>query len=344
MKVLTDYHHSSLLRSHYLLFERRLGHKVYRPIGLEWFEEGYWAINDNRDTASQFLGLHQLPKDNTPPLNDELESNPEEGVYWCGSDEEPNRACTLEYFKNNRFDIVIASIPAHIEPFKRLIAKYQPHAKLIVQIGNEWPLHLFKGHNVLASVKPREFGSDTNTMFYHQEFDTEIFKPKPFCDEARIYSFINILQGMRQGWEDFQMLERSIPSIKFASYGGQCRDGNINGPSALSNKIAESSLVFHVKDGGDGYGHILYNAYACGRPVITRRQFYNDKLGNELLVPGTFIDLDGSRAKAMLEIQAIFMRPGLLEDMGKRTAARFHEVVDFNKESEAIGEWLANLR
>lgn len=42
MRVLADYHHHDLFESLAILFEDRLGWELYRPIGMEWFDEGYW--------------------------------------------------------------------------------------------------------------------------------------------------------------------------------------------------------------------------------------------------------------------------------------------------------------
>lgn len=358
-RVFTDFHHSSLLRATNLLFDERLHMMVYRPIGMEWFDEGFWAINDLRDTAQQFLSLDQSlqPGDNTPPLNrtitkerDQiLGETPDQGVHYVADPGglTAHRACTLEYFKNNRFDYVIASIPAHVPLFEQLIAKYQPQAKLIVQIGNEWPQQLFEGHNVLASVKPRDYGSGTNAIFYHQEFDTEIFHPSPVPDTRKIYSFINILQNMPLAWSDFtglEMILKARSGFEFKSYGGQCRDGNMNGPIELADKMREASMIYHEKEGGDGFGHIIYNAYAVGRPIITRRRFYKDRLAEELLIPGTFIDMDEHNLPAACNlINRLSYMPETLADMGRRAAERFREVVNYEQEAEEIRSWLSHL-
>lgn len=348
VRVLTDFHHSSLLRATNMLFGDRLGMDVYRPIGMEWFDEGFWAINDQRDTAEQFLRMESQPIDETPALN-ELASAARRAerfnIYDPGNST-THRACTLDFFKHMQFDYVIASIPAHVALFERLIAKYQPAAKLIVQIGNEWPESLFAGHNVLASIRPRAF-SRTNAMFYHQEFDTEIFRPTPVPNNKTVYSFINILQNMALAWSDFQNLEMFLQrraGFVFKSFGGQCRDGNMNGPVELADKMREASMIFHVKEGGDGFGHIIYNAYAVGRPIITRSHHYAGRLAEELLVPGTFIDLDKlNLSDAINMIDRISQNPDELIRMGAAASARFREVVDYGKESEEIGKWLSQL-
>lgn len=357
-RILTDFHHSSLLTATNMLFGDRLHMMVYRPIGLEWFDEGYWAINDQRDTAEQFLSLDQAftPRDQTPALNkitydrDEfLGERAEDGVHYVADPGgfSHHRACTLDFFKHNQFDYVIASIPSHVPLFERLIAEYQPKAKLIVQIGNEWPQHLFEGHNVLASVKPRDYGPGTNAMFYHQEFSLDVFHPTPVPNTRKIYSFINILQNMPLAWSDFtglEMILKARSGFDFKSYGGQCRDGNMNGPVELADKMREASLIFHVKEGGDGFGHIIYNAYAVGRPIITRRRFYSDRLAEELLIDGTYIDLDKyNLPEATNMINRLSYMDNQLQEMGERAAARFREVVNYEKEAEEIGLWLKQL-
>lgn len=346
MKVLCDFHHSSLLRSLVLLFEDRLGMELYRPIGMDWFTQGYWAINNLEDTAKQFLDLGQaLPADGTPPLNIPVAGNHAEGIYMVldPGGVSAHKAATLDYFINNRFDYVVASIPAHIEPFKALIAKYQPWAKLVIQMGNNWQIHNFQGENVLASIAPQPTPG-VNAMFYHQEFDLDIFKPAPLTASKKIYSFLNIIQNSGIGWEDYKQLQRLKPDFEFKAYGGQCPDGNMTGPVELANKMREAQFIFHVKPGGDGFGHIIHNAYAVGRPVITRPSHYKGQLAEQLLVPGTFIDLDRYGPG---EIKNIITRlthdPIHLRQMGQRAAQRFAEVVNYDKEAEAIGNWLGSL-
>lgn len=346
-RLLTDFHHSSLLRSTHMLFEDRLGMEVYRPVGMEWFDEGFWAINDQRDTAEQYLLLGSQPADRTSPLNKthidgsgrgngtfDIADPGCQSVHW---------ACDLEFFKTNQFDYVIASIPQHVPIFQRLIREYQPNAKLIVQVGNEWPLELFAGMNVLASIKPREVHG-VNALFYHQEFDTGIFAATPVLETKKVYSFINILQNMSTSWTDFTALEDVLKDrgFEFGSYGGQCRDGNMTGPVELANKMREADFIFHVKEGGDGYGHIIYNAYSVGRPIVTRRRFYVGKLAEELLVPGTYIDLDDVGMTGAADIISTTTGEAL-RNMGELAAKRFREVVDFDAEAERVKEWLTNL-
>ncbi len=349
MRVLTDFHHSSLLMSTNLLLGIRLNMEVYRPIGMEWFDEGYWAINQQRDTAEQFLAWHSQPMDGTPQLNDVNGWALDKG--W-GMVQDPggntlHKACSLEFFQNTEFDYVIASIPQHVPIFENLIAKFQPKAKLIVQMGNNWDIHQYQGKNVLASLKPIATPG-VNALFYHQEFDLEIFAAEPARPDSRcISSFVNVIEKMPQAWTDFKLLEHATRTHGFTwkAYGGQCRDGNMTGPQELADKMREAMLIFHVKPGGDGFGHIIHNAYAVGRPIITRSSHYRNTLAESLLVPGTFIDLDKhdlGEAKNM--ISRLLYMPDQVKDMSAKAAATFRAVVDYETEAKEVSKWLETLR
>ena len=344
MNVFTDFHHNSLLRSFVLLFENRLGAKVYRPIGMEWFHEGYWAINNQEDTAKQFLDINTtiLP-DNTPFLNSI--NNIENDCYYVydpghGS---THKAITLDIFKEKKFDFIIASIPQHVEIYKKLIDKYQPKAKLIIHIGNNWSKPE-DGSNVLASIKDQGW-QGLNVVYYHQEFDMDIFKPINNFGFNRISSYINVLQA-NKGWDDFINLEKILQdgNIQLSSYGGQCRDGNFAGPEALAKSMQENDFIFHVKYGGDGYGHVLYNAYACGKPTIIRSSYYKNSLGEELFNPNNCIDLDTmSVHEAAAKIKEIISDKNKLQMMSLSARESFVKAVDFRYDAEKIQKWLASL-
>jgi len=337
MRVLADYHHGSLLQSLVMLFETRLGMQLYRPIGLEWYHRGFWAVNDLERTVSQYLDLDAA---GTSTVGD--------GVYIVDDPggTSSHRACTFEFFVSHPFDYVVASLPAHVGPFKELIARYQPHAKLIVQMGNNWNLADYRGHNVLASIAPQP-APDVNVIFYHEEFDLDVFAPTACRPTRKIHSYVNLIQYFGVAWDDFrrtrQLLEPEGYEVK--AYGGLCPDGNKNGPVELADSMREAEFIFHVKPGGDGFGHVIHNAYAVGRPLITRPGHYRGQLAERLLVPGTFIDLDryGGRKLRRL-ITDVTASPDRLQEMGRRAAERFREVVDYDAEGRAIADWLTTLR
>jgi hypothetical protein len=323
MKVFSDLHHQSLYHSLQLLFEKRLGGDLYRPTGMQWYQEGFWKINNLEETAKQYLEREELfdPHHNTT-----------------------QKALTFEQFKDMDIDIVIASVPSHIEPFKRLIREFKPNAKLIVQMGNmfsEITSNLHEIPNLLASTVRFDVPSSCNAVFYHQEFDLDVFQPggEP---KQQIVSFINVLQ-QNAGYQDYAMLKVMMPDYAFASFGGQCENGAMIGIENIAATMRDSQFGFHSKWGGDGYGHVLYNWYACGRPVITRMSDYKGKLGEELLEDEeTCIDLDQHSFEEVCGIIRT-MPPHKYQYMCQQAYQRFKDLVDFSAEEQSIREFLSKL-
>lgn len=352
MNVLTDFHHAGLLNSLIMLFEDRLGGNVYRPIGLEWYLEGYWHVYNHPDTANQFLSFDQgyRPMDGSPPLNLIQETNyqpmPQKDVYYCRDivSDEMNKAITLEKFKEMDIDIVIASIPAHIEPFKRLIAKYKPNAKLIFQIGNAWTVDAETAPNVMASAIVNNVPENINFVQYHQEFDISIFKRVMPNNINRITSLVNVHHQFAD-YQLFLAVEKQMPNWTFLSYGGQGRDGSMGGAKKVAQAIRDSKFVWHLKAGGDGYGHILFNTAAMGKPTITKRSYYIGKLGEKLLIDGeTCIDIDNLSVEDAVKKIEFYNNAQRYAQMCKKVFKNFRATVDFNKDFKEIEKFLERLK
>lgn len=347
MRIFVDYHHSSLLRSHVITFEEMLGHEVYRPVGMDWFHQGFWMINQEEATAHQFLDPLAGPNpDKTPMLNVPAGLSPSGVIRFLdpGGDSHHN-AITLEAFKDTKFDIIMPSIPQHIIPFRRLMKLYQPQAKLVLQVGNHWNLDIFRGLNILASVLPRDVPSDVNAHFYHQAFDTDIFRYRhiDFLKQPRVSTFVNCIHEKPQAFGDFLLFKKAGREHDFsvASYGGQCPDGNMNGPFELASAIADADFVLHSKDGGDGYGHIIHNVFACGRPIIIRRSQYAGQLAERLFQTKSCINLEDFSG---IDEVITAMHHMNMDEACDAAYAAFQSEVDFESEAPAIERWLIGLQ
>lgn len=345
MKALIDFHHSSLMSSFLYTLEARLGFEVFRQIEPRWFKEGYWRINRQEDTVQQYLATYGYqPSDGTPPLNN---------TKWVENDIyhslDPNtgqihKAVTFEKFMAMDFDVIIASIPDHIKPFKQL-AKMK-NAKFVLQMGNEWDIQPYLDNetthfdNLMASVAPRDF-KVRNSVFYHQEFDTNIFKPVKKEDNKLICNYMNVLHNYKEAYDYFIQLEKAMPDYTFKMYGSQNRDGCITGVENLANSMKQARWIFHFKPQGDGYGHCLFNAFATGTPIITRATDYSGKLGGQMISNSRSIVLDNLTPEQLSAI--IRNREENNEKMSKECAHRFEEMVDFDKEAEQINEFFEKL-
>lgn len=352
MNVFTDFHHAGLLNSLIMLFEGRMGGNVYRPIGMEWHTEGFWKIYDHPETANQFLSLDQgaWPIDGSPRLNliEEIRKNPQinRDVYYCKDidSDQLNKAISLETFKRMPIDIVIASIPAHIEPFRRLIREFKPNAKLIFQIGNAWSVDAEGARNVMASAIVPEVPQGINFIQYHQEFDLRIFHRAPPNNQRIITSLINVHHDLPD-YPLFLEIEKLMPDFKFLSYGGQGRDGSMGGSRKVAESIRLSRFIWHVKAGGDGYGHILFNVAAMGRPLIVKKSYYNGKLGEKLLIDGeTCIDIDGlSNDEIITKIQH-FNDADRYAEICRNVYRNFRANVNFDDDFNRIYDFIMELQ
>jgi hypothetical protein len=330
-----------------MLFEGRLGGQIYRPIGMEWAENGYWKVYDHPATQAQFLTLDQgyLPIDGTQPLNkiEKHVTNPE--IYYCHDidSDYTNKAIRLDTFFELKIDIVIATLPQHIAPFKKLCELHSNKPKLIYQIGNAWTIEAGTASNVMASARINTVPTGVNCIQYHQEFDLNIFKRSHIEESKTISSFMNVYQT----FPDYQLLleiEKQMPDWKIGIYGGQCRDGWANGTKELSKMMSNSRFIWHVKAGGDGYGHVLFNSAALGKPVIVKKSYYAGKLGEELLVDGqTCIDIDGLTVNEIIEKILYYNDSDRYFQMCISVYDNFVRVVNFDEEEKRIRVFLEGL-
>lgn len=349
LKVFADQHHFGLYNSLKLLFENRLHGELYRPIGREWLDQGYWKMaevyNNHPFTVHQYLGIH-----------DDYVS--EDGIYniWENGHQFYQHAITLERFFRTLIDIVIASVPEHIQSFKKLCEQHPNHPKFIYQIGNAWPVEAGLAPNIMASAKIAGVPPGINFIEYHQEFDTGIFypsgdafftKPEDNTQGNNIYSFINCLNTASiyaSDWPVFEELERLMPDWNWRTFGGSCRDGECNGQRAVADKMREAKFIWHVKNLGDGYGHVLHNALAVGRPPIVKKQYYAGKMADPLLIDGvTCIAIDGLSYPQIVNKIVDNSEPRKYADMSRHAYDTFKQYVDFDKEQKDIEGFIAKL-
>jgi hypothetical protein len=108
--------------------------------------------------------------------------------------------------------------------------------------------------------------------------------------------------------------------------------------------MREARFIWHTKAQGDGYGHVLHNAFAVGRPVITRIADYRGKLGEKLLIPDvTCIAIDDLSPSQIVDKINQFSEPGRYSVMCQAVYEQFLSIVDFDREAVELEEFLATL-
>lgn len=353
LTVFVDFHHAGLLQSLILLFEKRLGGRLYRPIGTEWHKAGFWKVYDHPATVEQYLGIGGATPDGSRPLNEVLLAHLEPATatiaYYCKDidSDQTNKAITLQGFMALPFDIVIASIPAHVEPFKELCRIHPNKPKLIFQIGNSWTNEAASAPNIMASAIIHNVPTSTKYIQYHQEFDTSIYSNTEPVQSKKIASYINCFDSLGHFANDyniFRKCEQLLADWDMKIHGGQCRDGAIGPSKVLAESMKSQRYIWHVKNGGDGYGHTIHTAAAMGKPLIVNKSYYTDKLADVLLEDGvTCIDIAGlDPTQTVAKILAHDNEP-TYSAMCKNIADKFNQNVNFDKEEQMIRDFLGNL-
>jgi len=334
MKVFCDYHHADLFYSFHLLFEKRLGWELYRPIGLEWYTSGFWKYHKWLDVVKQYLA----------PRGDEILKD---GYYICPdpTHQSTTKAVTFEQFRKMKFDVIIASVPENTECYWELRRQFQPKAKLIQQVGNQWSEFDFSFiQNMMFSTLPCEVPDNVKVVFYRQEFDLTEFRPSPPPEKLKIKNFVNCLREMRDGylWDAYK---KELPEFDWKMYGIGGDDGNIAGTNNVAASMRDCHFTFHLKQHGDGFGHIIHNTFACGRPPIIKGEYYRDRLAGALIEDNkTCIDIDKASFQENILRIRFWAMPENYRKMSAAAFRRFREVVNFDREFLEVKKFLENLK
>jgi glycosyltransferase involved in cell wall biosynthesis len=345
--IFTDFHHADLYHSLWLLFEKRLGWKVYTLYGEEWCTNGYWKYSDRKDIMIQYL----YPMGNIEYKGSDEHCSHFFPSYYCEYlfRDLYYRIMTFQEFLDTDIDIIIPTVNNHEKSFYELQQKYKPNAKLIRQTGNifdQTDTNLYK--NQLCSSLPlsKSLPDNINKVLCHEEFSTDIFNYTPGnSDNKKIKSIIHFLKGFEISKNLWYHYKSKLPEFRFFMHGSE-GDDNVIQPeiTGVAKAMHDSMFIWHVKPGGDGFGYNIHEAYACGRPVITRIQDYKDHLGGLLLEDGvTCIDIGSCSIDEGVAKIRHYSQPENYEKMSKAAYERFKQVVDYDKEFIDIKKFLDRL-
>jgi len=334
MKVFADYHHGGLFHSLHILLCERFGWELFRPTGLEWAEKGYWLYSENPPTQRQYLD----------PSNCVL--RPDGYYYWRDSSEEIDHKClTWDQFLETDIDVILCTVYQHSYSFFELCKKYKPQAKFVRLVGNSGePIDWNVIPNFIDTTNLYPGPSSTNRIVWHQEFPDHLFYWQDPPKIKRIRSYLNCFNETPY-YPIWHQYKERLPEFEWKMHGLNGDDGFITPVSALAESMRNTSFIWHIKQHGEGYGHIIHNAFAVGRPVITVKSYYQGKLAEPLLEDEvTCLDLGVRSIESNVNRINYFSEPERLLKMAQNCRKRFYEMVNFDKEADNLKVFFNNLR
>lgn len=319
MRALLDYHHGDLLESLLILFEDRLGIECYVPSGFDWWTENYWQFGksswgDDR-LAQQFLNPDNIRRDDSHP-------------------DREHRLIELADARDLEWDFVLASLQDNYSGYHAFAG--QTGAKFLVQVGNvnQAPGWQFNPYLILnSSAAPMQGRSVT----YHQEFHLADFGAHPErMHTGRITNFVNCVQVL-PCFSQLQEAQQFLADFEWRIHGIDGPDGNIKPTARVGELMSEAGWAWHDKVTGDGYGHVIFNWAAVGRPLIGHASHYAGQMAGPFWEDGaTCIDLDrhslGEAAQMVRNLTGTEKQLAI----GAELRRRFTEMVDFAAEAESV--------
>ena len=306
---------------------------------MEWFDEGYYRIyGDLRRKDPERYLAHQYLVDTIYDYDGKTGIGRE--TYEGCIDYPRLNLLTLKKAKQTPIDIVICSVNEN-EPYFAKLKEFYPKAKFIRHVGNNLDVNIDESTypNLLASALAPYNSFKGHKILYRQEFDLNLFKYLPPTNFRNIYSFQNGLEFDERAWDKWIWFKRKLRDYSFKSFGVSNDDGRIYPKREYIREMLNSSFIYQVKH-HDGYSHVIHNAFCLGRPPIIYEEDYSDKIAGPLLKDEKtclFIDVN-IEAKIRK-----WSEPEKLREMSLNARERFLQVVNFDKEAEALKVFMEEL-
>lgn len=364
-RVLTDLHHHALAESLLMLFEDRFGWEVFFPAGHEWYDEGIWrferAYREAHGLQPDAVAVQYLEDTWKPWLGSaSILDAPDPRHHW-----RTRKGITLDAARDLKWDYVLSSLPDNDAGLHALAR--DTGATFGVQVGNEaqtsrWDLAEFiMSSSALQGLSEPEQWAKPNVwrgtpaVIYHQEFSLDIFRHEwPPANRAEVASWVNCFAEMAEPYELFASLARELRGefdFKcWGAYGSATEDewaaGDVSDVRDIGDLMRAARIGYHGKYWSDGYGHVVHNWFAIGRPVVGVPRYYKGKLAGPLWQEGvTSLNVEAhSRHDLIVKLRKLRDDDELHRRMSEAAAARFREVVSFDAEAEAIRLMLETVR
>lgn len=339
--VISDYHHCGLFQSLMFLFEKRLGYELCRPIGWDWWENMKLRNPEDRDGRLSFMSS-MLKTDS----------------YLVATDPDKIKTCTVPMGRTitltearrraKEIRFVISSQHDSQKGLAKFVSEICPHAALIRQCGNPDEHVWFTNHVLSSDLQTYEKANreGKHAILYHQEFPKcYSFRPLPnYYGFPKIKQYINWAHQDEKNRAWYLWFKEAAESIGFKCFehgkGGE--DGEFDYHSEIAETMNDSDFTLSHK-WWDGYAMMVHNSYACGVPVICYQSDYKDKLAGRLMTDmETAVFIVGDKEEMRNKLKEVATPPKRL-DMRMMAYKRFHQIVNFDNEAEAIKKWLAEI-
>lgn len=318
--------HEDAATSLHILFEERLGYKIYVPgDDKKWSELG---INNP---------IGNLDYHGTPFFKDGIKHIPIFRTNFV------RRPITVEQFMDIDFDLIVISTGSVEIPFHGLAKKYKPNSIFIRQIPNIHEKPKVCRNVLLATKTPMP--SHIKFITHHPEHPHQ-FKYVPYkSGEKTIKSFSNYLRNIKKDAVTWDRVKVILPEFKFFMHGAKTDDRTVpHGDLHLA--MQDSMFIWHTKIHG-GCGFVAREALSCGRPLIVKKQYCkaHKTLAQDYLVDGVnCIDLSIRDLSAAAKIIREWSRPGRYEEKCKDVLRCFDKHINFEREAQSIRRWISTLR
>lgn len=343
MKVLADFHHASLWESLCMLFEDRFGWELYRPYGMEFWTAGIWNYERHMPHGEGVARQYLQPWGGDADCGDHFERR--EAMY----PERVHKFLTMEQARDLRPDIIIATLTENEQgwhDFARSIG-----ARFGIQVGNQGTANRYDLIDFALFSTSRELYPWVPYVTYRQEFSLiDYCFEYPPTERDYVGTWVQALPEDRVEYDRFLRLARDLPDLRLRYHGhvGPVDDywgGNVVTSVELARQMRSARVGLHLKTWSDGYGHVLHNLAAVGKPLVGTGSFYADKLGGPLWIEGvTSFDVQQhSHLEAVEFIRRLANDDELHERMSRAMAARFREIVSFDEEAAKIRAMLDAL-
>lgn len=355
LRILTDEHHHALAESLLMLFEDRGIGEVYFPTGMEWWDEDYWVWE--REWHGDAVARQYLVGIWSEASHGPIRTRPDPRHPW-----RVQKGITLEAARSLRWDIVLSSLPHNDAGMARFAREHGAHFG--VQVGNDvqqsrWDLAEFiLSSSTLPGRGPEYIGhrfsfAGKPTVMYHQEFDLNIFRHEwPPATRREVASWVNCFAEMAEPYAQFAALARrhagEFDFRCYGSYGSAPTDelaaGDVSPVVEVAERMRGARIGWHSKAWSDGFGHVIHDWFAIGRPVLGWQRYYADKVAAPLWLEGiTSFDMERPEHEVLAIMRRLRDDDDYHRTISENAARRFREVVDFDAEAETIRALLADV-